>query len=140
MKKKQAKKHRLKAERPAGTWTRSSGSAPVNQRCGAAALRARSCFRTDALLPMWGIGMACTVRVIESKYGFVGDCAILRRRRASGIRGSGCCCPRPTDVFVSLCCFDKTNVENSFRHHLDTHLLTIPSCLSSQDEVFCTTN
>lgn len=51
-------KREFKAERFADTWTSSSGSAPVSHRCGAAALQARFCFRTDALLRIWGSRMA----------------------------------------------------------------------------------
>lgn len=47
-----------KGEFKAETWRSSSGSAPVSHRCGAAALQARFCFRTDALLRIWGSGMA----------------------------------------------------------------------------------
>lgn len=50
--------HEFRAERLADTWTSSSGSAPVSHRCGAAALQARCCFRTDALLRIWGSRMA----------------------------------------------------------------------------------
>lgn len=103
-------KPEFKAERFADTWTSSSGSAPVSHRCGAAALQARFCFRTDALLRIWGSRMAYSTWFSQNIGAFVVMqlCAVLDPPYSEGQGARLWHRPRLIDTFNIFCCFDET--------------------------------